>query len=403
MRIAIIGGGLGGLSLARTLQQRELADATVTIYEQNDGVLARGGGIFMTYGAAVLDKLGLRENFLAVANSLYKFQLNSDGNVVVDREQTKSPMQFQVLRQNLQQLLFDSVKDMVRFNAKVESIEESDEGVKIVFSDGTVEEADLVVGADGIRSTVCNYCFEDVGEPVWTGYQMLYSLTDKHVRKDPSLVTSCYSAATDSDTGRSERFYKFSFTIGSKEGSLRKDVCCITRQAKEPMTNAWDSTILVEEMQDITKHAFSDNHDNCHEIVDNALRVFSWGIYEAPIRPTWISAKSKVVLLGDAAHATSPFAGQGGNQAMVDGYCLGTFLADALEQASGEDSDLRSALSKYEKTRKAPTEKIMKSSKKIANMHFMTGWRANARNVIMKAANMFIPEQKPFDKETKLW
>ena len=55
---------------------------------------------------------------------------------------------------------------------------------------------------------------------------------------------------------------------------------------------------------------------------------FDWGIYHQPPRASWISPKSRVVLLGDAAHATAPFMGQGANMAMHDAFYLGQILLD---------------------------------------------------------------------------
>ena len=53
------------------------------------------------------------------------------------------------------------------------------------------------------------------------------------------------------------------------------------------------------------------------------LNAQDWGVYIQPVLATWISPKQKVTLIGDAAHATSPFMGQGANMAIMDAWRLG--------------------------------------------------------------------------------
>ena len=92
--------------------------------------------------------------------------------------------------------------------------------------------------------------------------------------------------------------------------------------------------------------------DDClpgaRRILENADRVFKWGMFQSPASASWISPHGRAVLLGDAAHAMAPFTGQGAGSAIQDGLCLGTLLADG-EAAVG-------ALQKYEQLRKPVCE-----------------------------------------------
>ena len=100
---------------------------------------------------------------------------------------------------------------------------------------------------------------------------------------------------------------------------------------EQEISNAWDSEILGAEMSKIVAGAFPDGHDSVLDIIGNSERAFSWGLYETPLRPTWISRGKKTMLIGDAAHAMTPFAGQGCNTAIQDGFSSGTHLSDALK------------------------------------------------------------------------
>ena len=81
---------------------------------------------------------------------------------------------------------------------------------------------------------------------------------------------------------------------------------------------------------------------------------FDWGIYKQPTRDSWISPKGRVVLLGDAAHATAPFMGQGANMAMHDAFCLGEILMN-------EKIAMQDGLKLYETSRKAYCEAVARS------------------------------------------
>merc|ERR1712117_157424 len=87
-----------------------------------------------------------------------------------------------------------------------------------------------------------------------------------------------------------------SFTGGVGDSSL--DLALIACKSEQEMGNAWDSEILGAEMSKIVAGAFPDNHDNVLDIIDNSERVFRWGLYETPLRPTWISRGKKTMVIG---------------------------------------------------------------------------------------------------------
>jgi 2-polyprenyl-6-methoxyphenol hydroxylase-like FAD-dependent oxidoreductase len=95
-------------------------------------------------------------------------------------------------------------------------------------------------------------------------------------------------------------------------------------------------------------------------VANAATRVFDWGLYTHPTMKRW--SQGRVVLLGDACHATTPFVGQGANQAIMDGFSL----ADKLRRLqAGEFSSLEAAIGAYEAIRRPETERIVKMSAMI--------------------------------------
>ena len=117
-----------------------------------------------------------------------------------------------------------------------------------------------------------------------------------------------------------------------------------------------------------------------HEVLKGAVAhaemCMDWGVYIQPVLPTWVSPGRKVALLGDAAHATSPFIGQGANMAMIDAFCLGRQLAR-------DDISVAEALLKYEKKRKSSAEKIVRTSSAAGRMYTAVGVKAMLRNIML--------------------
>ena len=115
-----------------------------------------------------------------------------------------------------------------------------------------------------------------------------------------------------------------------------------------------------------------------HEVLQKALKeaevCFDWAIYRQPSLRSWISKKQRVVLLGDAAHATAPFMGQGANMAMHDAYCLGQLL---------RETHLPEALGRYEALRKRACEEVVAKSSFVGELHTASGWRAFLRNKLL--------------------
>lgn len=263
---------------------------------------------------------------------------------------------------------------------------------------------DLLVGADGISSIVANdpKLFEPVGNPVWTGYQVFYACSRKPVRKNRHLMTLNYSMGPEPRTGKDQQYYKLSFTGGVGDSSL--DLALIACKSEQEISNAWDSEILGAEMSKIVAGAFPDNHDNVLDIIDNSERVFRWGLYETPLRPTWISHGKKTMVIGDAAHAMTPFAGQGCNTSVQDSFSLGTHLSDALKASKDGNIDVGAVLAKVEKIRKPSVDHVVLRSRNIGPLHFATGCKKAVRDCLFTCCGqkIFSAVVSPYDKDMPL-
>ena len=185
MRLAIIGCGVGGLTLAKTLLH-EHSQADIRLYEAWPEWKTRGGSLNLVQGGKILRHLGFEPALTAVSNRPAKVQQFSNGKLVGSMDlDGQSDL---VMRTDLQKLLVESLPaDIIHLNRKVRSVVENDHDVTVTFVDGSTETADLAVGADGLHSVVRGKVFSP-GDPMYAGFRILYSYSSVPVRKDPSVV-----------------------------------------------------------------------------------------------------------------------------------------------------------------------------------------------------------------------
>ena len=364
MRLGIIGGGVGGLTLAKTLLH-EHPQADIRIYEAWDEWKTRGGSLNLVQGGKILRYLGLEPALAAVSNRPAEAKQFSNGKQV--GSMALDGQSSLVMRTQLQKLLVESVPaDIIHLKRKVESVVENEHDVTVTFVDGSTETADLVVGADGIHSAVRREVFSP-GDPKHAGFRIFYSCSSVPVRKDPSIVCVNWNRVDG------QGWHIMDWTAG--RGEHRHDVCLVMCRSDEMISDKWDSTIVKSEMEKIAGRIASGN-GALEGAVAHAEMCMDWGVYIQSTLPTWVSPGRKVVLLGDAAHATAPFIGQGANMAMMDAFCLGRLLAR-------DDISVADALVTYEKTRKRSAEKIVKTSSIAGKMYTATGVRAMLRNFML--------------------
>ncbi|CAK9023299.1 6-hydroxynicotinate 3-monooxygenase (6-HNA monooxygenase), partial [Durusdinium trenchii] len=337
----------------------------VTIYEAWDHWKARGGALGLAAGKRILEHFGLSEELAEVSNSSegYTWQFHAKG----------SKLSFVnvpgciAMRTDLQRVLVDSMPpDVVKLDHKLVDIVEGDHEVLLTFENGVTASADLVVASDGIHSFVRQKIFgEDV--PHFTGFRVLYSVSSTPYRPDPSISKTHWLEAEGAGYAILE------MTAG--RGSTRHDLCVLILRSEEAITDRWDSTMVKERFEQVAQ---------CLDLpvlqaaVRHAELCFDWGVYESPPQKSWISPRQRIVLLGDAAHATAPFLAQGANMAMHDAYCLGQILLK-------EEISLSKGLQLYEASRKIYCEGVVAKSSRMGEMHTATGLRAAFRNYFLSA------------------
>src|SRR5690606_36703842 len=170
-KIAIIGGGIAGLTFARCLSAR---DYEIHIYEKKQDLGEVGAAISVFPNAlSVLDEVGLLQAILKTSGRFENMFLKTDKGAVLIRSAPKSDYPVLCMhRADLLNILLAGINAQLHTDKGIKQVSNLDHGqVAVVFENGVTGVFDAVIGADGIHSTVRKYIIND-GPPIFRGYNV---------------------------------------------------------------------------------------------------------------------------------------------------------------------------------------------------------------------------------------
>jgi len=356
-QVAIIGGGPGGLTLARLLQQQGVK---VNVYERDKDqhVRQQGATLDLHYesGLKALRASGLMEEFKKNYRPGAERVTITDNNAVVHyTESGNEPLQDldseyarpEIDRGPLRDLLIASLNDdTMVWNSKFLELRENGSGWDIIFDNGTTAYADLVVAADGANTKVRKY-ITDV-DRIYSGATIVEG--------------NIYNAATNApylwkltNGGKIFAHWNGKVIVLSAKGEGSLSFYTITRETEEWVKSPGINFTNREQVFAWFKQRFSDWSDDWHEIFSTNESYFVHRPqYYFPLNQQWQTLPN-LTMLGDAAHQTPP-SGDGVNQAMLD--ALELYEALCIEQ----HSTLPDAIASYEKTMLTRTSAVNKEA-----------------------------------------
>jgi 2-polyprenyl-6-methoxyphenol hydroxylase-like FAD-dependent oxidoreductase len=352
--ILVVGGGVAGLTAAAALHRHGFITELV---EQQQAWQALGAGFLVQpNGMRMLRALGLAAGVEMDGAVVHRWQFCSDhGDVLseidLDALWGDAGPCLGIERPKLQRALLPGVANIrCRFGTSVISLDQDDRRVSVGFSDGSTGDYDLVVGADGIRSTVRALTLSaaeplDLGAMNWRSVAPIRpaGLSALQIH----LGEGCVFGLVPMGAGRT---YAFTYVTVERfhdplEGRLAR------------LRNRFGS--FGERVQEYLAALASDD-----EVICSAME---WIACEK-----WHSGR--VVLVGDAAHASSPMMGQGGCMAMEDAWTLAKELRAA--------ATVEGALASYASRRKPRVEWVQQQS--MALTASLTTGPAAARNAALR-------------------
>ena len=343
----VVGGGIGGLSLARELALRKLP---VTVLEKAPKSVPVGAGIIMNPNAMrVLERNGLAPALRAQSwPYLQRETADRRGRTLALRDYSplyeagKLARGALVHRAHLHDVLFGGVpKGVVRFSSSVRDIRISSTGIEATTDRGETYQADVLVGADGIHSTVRRHLFGEVA-PLYMGYRSHRLVVDNNAGVE------CFTELQ----GQGQRIGLVPIAPG------RIYIWTTFNSPHEPapqLASADQFRAMFAQFTDPRVVKLFSQLCSADEIITTdveELRQERWH-------------EGRAVLLGDAVHAMTPNIGQGAGMAMED--------AAVLAEELGSSSSIEDSLKNYTRRRKPRVDTIVRVSREVGTEGQMSG------------------------------
>jgi 2-polyprenyl-6-methoxyphenol hydroxylase-like FAD-dependent oxidoreductase len=370
-KIAIIGGGIGGLTTAIALQQKGFE---VKVFEAAPEIREVGAGLWVAPNAInVFERLGIANAVKSAGNQLNTSYLGDHfGNVLTKIDFNKIIEKYDngttaIHRAKLQNILFNLIKPgSVETGKKLKNIVSSEGGIHLQFEDGTTADSTILIGADGIHSVVRKHLFGEIplrysGQTCWRGIA-------KMQLPNPKVAAELWG----------------------KKGGLRSSYSQIN--ADDVYWYITEKTekghkINQNEIKSYLLNLVAEFNSDIQNVVQNTEKeaIIQSDLFDIKPIPNWY--KGNIVLLGDAAHATTPNLGQGACQAIEDGY----FLAESLSQYPSVEE----AFKLYQNKRKPKADFVTKTSLQIAQVNNIGGTIGyRLRNFLLKITPQSVGEKQ---------
>jgi len=352
-KIAVIGAGIGGMTVAGLLQRRGFA---VKVYEQAPAFSRIGAGIHLS---ANVMKVMRR---LEIEQALYDIGLHPDafvsrqwdtGEVLFElpfdpaNEARYGAAYINVHRGDLHAVLESAlIPGTVAFGKKLSSIDDSGVAIRLAFEDGSDAQADLVIGADGVNSKVRD-CLLGPEKPRYTGHiahRAIFPAT---------LLNGLPIRACTKWWGPGNHILVYYMT------QAREDVYLVTSAAQAE----WNSTApFVPCDREELIATFAGYHAELRQVVAAASEVTKWPIFDREPSDCW--SGRRIVMLGDACHPMRPYMAAGAAMAIEDAAILARCIAEI-----GRD-DAQESFAWYEANRTTRVRKVQQIS--LANTWLRT-------------------------------
>jgi salicylate hydroxylase len=323
-RIAIVGGGLAGLAAARALAT---VGITAQVFEQAPALGEIGAAVNVSPQAVkALQAIGLGDKVAAVGHSspgIYTRNMLT-GEFLEFNDRIKTAARYGAPYYTFHRAdLLDAIASTLDHSAihlghRLTAIEERNDRIVLAFDNGARVEAEYVIAADGVRSVIRRALYGD-DNPTYTGQMVWRAL----------LNASDVPAELIEPTGHVQWVgpgrHLIAYLI--RRGKLLN---IVTQQDTDKwVEEGWSTRGDPDEM----RASFPNSEPRLDKLLSLVTACSKWGLFTRPLTQNW--GRGRIQLIGDAAHAMLPNAGQGACQAFEDSYILGRWLQASADPVEG--------------------------------------------------------------------
>lgn len=380
--VAVVGGGIGGLTTAIALVRKGIR---VTVYEQASKLQPAGASLALGPNATrLLGALGLLGPVrrVGVAADAVEFVRWDDRSLLLRTElgeHAEAHFGAPVLdfhRADLHRVLIDALPvETIRLGTQVTGVEQDADGAALVTADGGRIRADVVVAADGIRSSIRQQLV-GVDAPEFSGTVVYRGLLSRE-------------HAIDLNPDRVNRYWLGPYRHGVVYWISAGEVLAVNTavQHAEWAEESWTDEATTEELL-----AYLDGWDpSLLERIRRCSMLLRGAVFVRRPLKDW--AFGRVALLGDAAHAMEPWQAQGAAQAIEDAYVFAECLASL-------PAEVEAALERYARIRMDRATELQRSSAHAGNVFYLPDGDEQRQRDEEYAT---LHERMPFGSRQKLW
>jgi 3-hydroxybenzoate 6-monooxygenase len=377
--VVIVGGGIGGLSAALALSR---AGLTVRVLEQAPEFGEVGAGLQIAPNCTrILAEYGLLEEVTTLGvrpeNMVMKDAVDSSELTRLDLEDMERTYGFPYVvihRSDLHATFLRACRragvDLVT-GQKCVGVETGDAAARAVFADGHVEEAEIVIAADGLHSVARRLLVDD--EPVNSAYVAYRGAVPIDLVRENDV------SDTDVVVYVGPRCHFVQYPL--RGGDMFNQVAVF----ESPKALAGDSDWGTPDELDA---AFDGMCGPIQKGLPLMWRDRWWRMFDRDPLANWVHGR--IALLGDAAHPPLQYMAQGAVMAIEDGWVLATHVAAqrAVRTASGSGVDWSAALAAYNAVRPQHCRRVLTTARAWGELWHVDGTERLRRNVLLRARDV---------------
>lgn len=381
-KIAIVGGGLGGMAAALALRQRGIE---AEVYEKTGALSEIGAGLNLSpnalkaFRALGIEREAIDIGFEAEDQVIRNFR---SGRVLARQKRSGGIVErfgaifLSIHRADLLDILARRLPDSaIHLSAACTGAENVEDGSVARFADGRSVEADLVIGADGIHSAVRDSAF-GYRAPHFTGCICWRGLVPAE-----ALAKTVHGREMTAWWGPHGHIVHYPV----RRGEL---INFVAHSDSDAWTEeSWTHECGREELME----TYARWNKDLLQLIQSSERYYKWALYDRDPLESWVTGR--IALLGDSAHPMLPYLGQGACMAIEDG-CI---LAEAVARSPG---DLDTALADYDRLRRPRASKAQLGSRYRAKQnHLASPWARFRRDLRMAYNSRFGRDRSPNQAE----